>query len=105
MNIAAALIRQAQSWFMSAPASPRSNKHMPAGFCPDKAVGSLEHVEVKQEFDAIMEEWHEQTENLKQQLEEIKTTSAEAWQDAERRINAGMEKLRKLYERARSALS
>ena len=61
--------------------------------------------EAKQEFKEISEEWNKRTENLKQQLEQIKSTGAEAWQQAEKQINAGMEELRKLYERARSALS
>jgi DNA anti-recombination protein RmuC len=61
--------------------------------------------EAKRKFNEINEEWNKKAEDLKQQLEEIKTASAEAWQHAERRINAGMEELRKLYERARSAFS
>jgi archaellum component FlaC len=61
--------------------------------------------EAKRKFSEINEEWNKTAEDLKQQLEKIKTASAEAWQHAERRINAGLEELRKLYERARSALS
>jgi hypothetical protein len=59
--------------------------------------------EAKRKFSEINEEWNKRAEGLKQHLEEIKTISAEAWQRAERQINAGMEELRKLYERARSA--
>ena len=61
--------------------------------------------QAKRKFSKINEEWNKRAEELKQQMEEIKTISVEAWQRAERQINAGMEELRKLYERARSAFS
>lgn len=73
----------------------------------EKFRAEIERVsaEAKRKFNEINEEWNKKAEDLKQQLEEIKTASAEAWQRAERRINAGIEELRKLYERARSTFS
>jgi DNA anti-recombination protein RmuC len=61
--------------------------------------------EAQHKFNEINEEWKKNLEYLKQQLEEIKTRGAEVWEQTEKRINAGLEELGRLYERARSALS
>lgn len=73
----------------------------------EKFRGEIERAttEAQHKFNAINEEWKKNVEDLKKQLEEIKTKGAEVWEQAERRINSGLEELRRLYERARSALS
>jgi septal ring factor EnvC (AmiA/AmiB activator) len=61
--------------------------------------------EAQRKLNEINEEWKKNVEDLKQQLEESKTRGAELWEQAEKRINAGLQELRRLYERARSTLS
>ena len=65
----------------------------------DKAGG-----EAKRKFDEAIVAWREKQKVLKKQLEEFKTASAKAWEQMEKKIDAGLEELKKLYEKARSAV-
>jgi hypothetical protein len=66
----------------------------------DKASG-----EARKKYDEALAEWNTKKDDLNKQLEEFKTASAETWADAEQRIEASMDKIKKLYEEAKSALT
>ena len=66
----------------------------------DKAGG-----EAKRKFDEAVVAWREKQKTLKKQLEEFKTASARAWEEMEQKIDAGLEQVKKLYEKARSAVA
>jgi hypothetical protein len=38
-------------------------------------------------------------------LDDLKTASVKAWEEMEKKIDAGMEELKKLYEKGRSAFA
>lgn len=64
----------------------------------DKAGG-----EAKKKYREAEQAWQENAKALREQLEALKTASVKAWEEMEKKIDAGMEQLRKLYEKARSA--
>lgn len=64
----------------------------------DKAGG-----DAKKKYREAEQAWQEKAKALREQLEALKTASVKAWEEMEKKIDAGMEQLRKLYEKARSA--
>jgi len=61
--------------------------------------------DAKKKFDEAAEALREKQTALKEQLEEFKTASVKAWEEMEKKIDAGLEELKKLYEKARSAVA
>ena len=66
----------------------------------DKASG-----EAKRKDDEAVAALRKEQKVLREQLEEFKTASAKAWEKIEKKIDAGLEEVKKLYEKARSALA
>ena len=66
----------------------------------DKAGG-----DAKKKFDEAVGALREKQKDLQKQLEEFKTASAKAWEEMEKKIDAGLAELKKLYEKARSAVA
>jgi DNA anti-recombination protein RmuC len=61
----------------------------------------------KRKYHEVDKAWQEKAKTVREQLdkfkEEFKTASLKALEEMEKKIDAGMEELRKLYEKARSA--
>lgn len=69
-----------------------------------KAKAEKASGEAKKKVDEAIETMREKQKSLKEQLEEFKTASAKKWQEMEKKIDAGLEELKQLYEKARSAV-
>jgi uncharacterized phage infection (PIP) family protein YhgE len=75
------------------------------GIAKLKAKADKASAEAKKKYDEAAQEMREKQKALREQLEEFKTASVKAWEMMEKKIDAGMEDLKKLYEKARSAVA
>jgi len=66
----------------------------------DKAGG-----EANKKYREAEQAWQEKAKALREQLEALKTASVKAWEEMEKKIDTGMEQLRKLYDKARSSVA
>ena len=69
-----------------------------------KAQANKAGGDAKKKFDEAVVAWREKQKALKKQLEEFKAASAKVWEEMEKKIDAGLEELKKLYEKARAAV-
>ncbi len=66
----------------------------------DKASGKA-----KKKYEETEKAWQEKRLALRKQLDDLKTASVKAWEEMEKKIDAGMAELKKLYEKGRSAFA
>ncbi|MGE5216371.1 MAG: hypothetical protein ACM3SP_05125 [Chloroflexota bacterium] len=59
--------------------------------------------EAKKKYREAEQAWQEKAKALREQLAALKTASVKAWENMEKKIDAGLEQLRKLSDKARSA--
>lgn len=60
--------------------------------------------ETKKKYNEIEKAWQEKAKAMREQLDDLKTASIKTWEQMEKKIDAGMDEVKKLYEKARSAV-
>jgi hypothetical protein len=74
-------------------------------FAELKTKGDKGSSSAKKKYREAEEAWQEKTKAVREQLEELKTASIKTWEQMEKKIDAGIDELKKLYEKARSAIA